>query len=89
MVLVLEGHLLGDASMSYHADPDELLFGTVKEYGAVHQFGEKKWATGKTTSRGVPIPWGDIPARPFIGLSDDDKDYIVETIEEHIKAAWG
>ncbi|WP_198321874.1 MULTISPECIES: hypothetical protein [Methylococcus] len=39
--------------------------------------------------RNSPIPWGDIPARPFIGLSDDDKNYIVETIEEHIKAAWG
>ncbi len=24
--------------------------------------------------RGAPIPWGDIPARPFLGLSDDEAD---------------
>jgi len=86
-VLVLEEHLRN--SRHYQVEGDGLLFGADREYVAVHQFDEKKGATGKTTSRGAPIPWGDIPARPFIGLSDDDKNYIVETIEEHIKAAWG
>ncbi|WP_226779522.1 phage virion morphogenesis protein [Oceaniglobus trochenteri] len=28
------------------------------------------------------IPWGDIPARPFLGVSEDDRDVIVEIVEE-------
>lgn len=40
-------------------------------YAGTHRFGALKGAFG-TTSRGVPIPWGDIPARPFLGLSEAD-----------------
>jgi len=47
-------------------------------YAGVQQFGAAKGAFG-STSRGSPIPWGDIPARPFVGLSDADRG-IVEDI---------
>ena len=47
------------------------------KYGAVQQFVARRGAFGKTR-RGVPIPWGDIPARPFIGVSKAD-----DLIEEH------
>lgn len=40
-------------------------------YSAVQQAGAKKGQFGKT-KRGAPIPWGDIPAREFIGMSDHD-----------------
>ena len=49
--------------------------GSPVEYAAVHQFGAKKGAFGRT-KRGAPIPWGDIPARPFLGISDEDSDMI-------------
>jgi phage gpG-like protein len=59
------------------------------EYGsnaiqsAVMQFGATQGQFG-TTARGGSIPWGNIPARPFIGLSTDDNDMILETLEEWI-----
>lgn len=46
-------------------------------YAAAHQFGMKQGYAGrgkyKTRRGSFPIPWGDIPARPFLGLSDQDK----------------
>ena len=46
-------------------------------YAAAHQFGMKQGYAGrgkyKTRRGSFPIPWGDIPARPFLGLSDQDE----------------
>lgn len=85
-VLVLEGHLRD--SLHYQIEGDGLLFGTDRVYGAVHQFDAEKGSFG-TTKRGSPIPWGDIPARPFLGLSDADREEIAAILEEHIQAAIG
>ena len=52
-------------------------------YAGVHQFGAKKGAFG-TTSKGSPIPWGDIAARPFLGVSNDDEREIVDIILDHL-----
>lgn len=30
---------------------------------------------------------GAIPARPFLGLSDDDRDYVLEALTEHLDRA--
>jgi len=57
--------------------------GSVLEYAAVQQFGAKKGAFGRTR-RGAPIPWGDIPPRPFLGLSDADRRSILDLIAEHL-----
>lgn len=62
-----------------------LLVGTDRVYGAVHQFGALKGAFGKTR-RGAPIPWGDIPARPFLGISDDDAEEIIAITRDHLQA---
>jgi len=35
----------------------------------------------------VPIPWGDIPARPFLGLSDEDRSGILDIVSEALAAA--
>lgn len=57
-----------------------LIYAAVQQYGAAQgQFG--------TTSRGAPIPWGDIPARPFLGLSDDDRAKIGRILERWIERA--
>ncbi len=57
-------------------------------YAAVQQFGAAKGAFG-ATSRGSPIPWGDIPARPFLGLSDQDRSEIAAILTEWIETATG
>jgi phage virion morphogenesis protein len=63
----------------------ELAFGTDRPYGAVHQFGQKKGASGKT-SRGSSIPWGDIPAREYLGLSAEDETEVLLIIHEYLRA---
>ncbi len=57
--------------------------GTNVIYAATHQFGAKKGQFG-TTKRGAPIPWGDIPARSFLGLSDEGRDEIIEILTAHL-----
>lgn len=64
---------------------DELFFGTDRPYGAVQQFGQKAGASGRNR-RGSPIPWGDIPARPYLGLSAEDETEVLAIIEEWLLA---
>jgi phage virion morphogenesis protein len=52
-------------------------------YSAVQQFGARKGSLGPRS------PWGDIPARPFLGLSPDDERTIVEIVDEHLDEATG
>ncbi len=54
-------------TLNYQADKDSLRVGTPLIYGATHQFGN---------------PSRNIPARPFLGLSEDDTQYILETMAE-------
>lgn len=52
-------------------------------YAAAMQNGMVKGYAGRT-SRGGPIPWGNIPARPFLGLSQTDETLIVETVGDYL-----
>lgn len=52
-------------------------------YAAVQQFGARKGQFG-TMRNGAPIPWGDIPARPFLGRSDADQQMIFDEIRRHL-----
>ncbi|MDP2830187.1 MAG: phage virion morphogenesis protein [Sulfuricellaceae bacterium] len=54
-----------------------LLIGSPQKYAAVQQFGAKAREFGKA-------PWGDIPARPFLGISDADRRSILETVERYL-----
>ncbi len=65
-------------------DGNALTVGSPMVYAAVQQFGQKKGASG-TSKRGSPIPWGDIPARPFLGLSRAD----IEMMERQYIASFG
>lgn len=53
--------------------------GSPMVYAPVHQFGARKGAFGKTR-RGAPVPWGDIPARPFLGISAEDSAMIRDVL---------
>jgi phage virion morphogenesis protein len=56
--------------------------GSPLEYAGTQQFGAKK---GSFT--GGKSPWGDIPARPFLGLSNDDKVAVLDILQEHLSDA--
>ncbi|MDX8377214.1 MAG: phage virion morphogenesis protein, partial [Mariprofundales bacterium] len=68
-------------NLAYNADNNGLEFGSNAIYAATHQFGADKGAFGSG------VPWGDIPARPFLGFSDNDKDDIIDIIYDHILQA--
>ncbi|NRB18320.1 MAG: phage virion morphogenesis protein [Rhodobacteraceae bacterium] len=73
-------------TLFYDAAPDSVEYGSNAIQAAVMQFGAAKGAFGKA-SNGASIPWGQIPARPFIGLSDDDQTNIVAELSEWLEEA--
>ena len=38
------------------------------QYAATHQFGAKQGAFGGRSKRNGPIPWGNVPARPYMPI---------------------
>lgn len=69
------------------AGTDQVSWGTNVIYSAVMQFGAAKGAFGNDAA-GHPIPWGDIPARPFLGVSDEDRTSIISALEDWLTQAW-
>lgn len=67
----------------YKASKDDVKVGSSLIYAAVQQFGAGKGAFG-TTSKGGPIPWGSIPARPYLGFSDDDRSQILSILGRYL-----
>ncbi|WP_445364403.1 phage virion morphogenesis protein [Microbulbifer sp. ANSA003] len=85
-VLTLSGVLRN--TLRYQVQGTELLFGTDRPYGAVHQFGATQGQFGKT-KRGSPIPWGHIPARPWLGTSAEDDREILALTRDYLEFAAG
>jgi len=50
-----------------------------KEYAAMQQFGG--------TKAEFPHLWGDIPARPFLGISPEDEEEILKIVNQHLEDA--
>jgi phage virion morphogenesis protein len=71
----------------YRARADVLEIGSPLEYAAAQHFGARRGAFG-ATAKGAPIPWGDIPPRAFLGLSDDDRKGVLQIMEEHVRGLW-
>ena len=85
-ILTRDGFLRG--TLTYQADADSVEVGSPLIYAGTHQFGAKKGAFG-STAKGAPIPWGDIPARPFLvgadgRLASDDEDAIRDILLHHL-----
>lgn len=70
------------------AGRDRVEVGSNRIQAAVMQQGAAQGAFGRTP-RGGPIPWGRIPARPFIGLSDQDRTAIVDLVDEWLESVAG
>lgn len=82
--LIRDGFL--SRSISAEAFPDRVEWGSDRAYAAVQQFGAAQGAFGRT-SRGGPIPWGNIPARPFLGISAEDEVAVLDIIDEWLTEA--
>jgi phage virion morphogenesis protein len=76
-LLHYSGQLSGNIASASGADFAEVT--SAEPYAAMMQFGGKKSA--------FPNLWGDIPARPFFGISDQDRTDILDTISEALAAA--
>lgn len=83
--LIGESRALG-TTIDYRVEGDTLYVGSPMEYAGTQQFGAKRGQYGRTR-RGGPIPWGDIPARPFLGVSDADRAEVLEILREHLGGA--
>ena len=61
------------------AASDQVEIGSNRVYAAMMQYGGTKAA--------FPHLWGDIPARPFLGISAQDETNLVGEIEEWLRTA--
>lgn len=82
--LVDSGTMAGQ--FAYQAGRDYVEAGSNAEQAATLHFGARQGAFGHDR-RGHPLPWGDIPARPFVGLSKEDEQAVLETIAEALEQA--
>ncbi len=70
---------LGDTIDSQLLGNDGVQIGSPMKYAAMMQFGG--------TKAEFPALWGDIPARPFLGISADDRNAVIEIITRHLEQA--
>ena len=71
-------------NLTSHYDSDSAAAGFNLDYAPTHQFGASEGEFG-STSRGRPIPFGDIPARPSLGRSEDLDAEILDIINRHFE----
>ena len=88
-ILTLEGNLRG--TLDYRADADSVEVGSPLIYAGTHHFGAKQGSFGRSR-RGGPLPWGDIPARPFLAdadgrLAPEDEDAVRTAIYRQLEKA--
>ncbi len=79
--LIDRGYLKG--GIHHRATASSVQVGSNAIQSRVMHFGAERGAFGNTR-RGSPIPWGDIPARPFIGASEDDNKAILEITKAYL-----
>jgi len=88
--LTKDGHLSGSISGRHGRDFAE--WGVNRIYAAIHQFGGEIRAKGgslrfRLTNGGfATVQKVTMPARPFLGISDDDRDDILDIIQTRIQA---
>lgn len=68
-------------SITHNVDDDFVEVGTNVVYANMMHFGGKK--------ADFPWLWGDIPARPFVGTSDDDNEEIAMILRRFIVGSSG
>ncbi|MBV2360994.1 phage virion morphogenesis protein [Thalassococcus sp. CAU 1522] len=83
-------------NINHQARPDGVDWGSDAIYAAVMHFGAKQGEFGARIGKDkngrdffMSIPWGDIPARPFLGIGPEDENAILQTIENYLREAVG
>ncbi|NEX47604.1 phage virion morphogenesis protein [Pseudotabrizicola algicola] len=75
-------------SINAWASPDQVVVGTNVPYAAVHQLGAATgslgvWVGNDKNGRDMTVlsPWGDIPARPYLGISEEERASALDLVE--------
>ena len=92
--LTKDGHLGDSISSDYGADYAR--WGVNRIYAAIHQLGGEIRAKAGGALK-IPLPGGGfvlvksvkMPARPYLGVNDDDERDILGLLESRISGAWG
>ena len=78
------------------SDAASVSWGSNMVYSGVMQFGAAAGEFGATIGRDkngreffTSTPWGNIPARPFLGIGADDQVAIIKTIEDWLVPSDG
>lgn len=83
----------GDMARGIHSasESDYASIGSNAIQARVMHFGARKGQFGTRQGKGfggssptISLPWGDIPARPFIGISEQDRSNILEELAEYL-----
>ncbi len=86
------------ASITHSLQADAVEVGTNVVYAAIHQFGGKTpprtirpkrrkalyWPGARHPVKKVEHPGSEIPARPFLGISRDDRAMIARVVSQHL-----
>jgi phage gpG-like protein len=51
------------------------------------KYDKKDFRRHAGSKKGHPIPWGNIPPRPFLGVSEEDKGHILAILRDALEAA--
>lgn len=66
---ILRGYGTLADTLNYQLGANQLMFGSNMEYAATHQFGRES---------------ANIPAREFLGVSNDDENEIIDILRSHL-----
>lgn len=69
------------STIAYEAFSDRVEWGSPMVYAAMQQFGGSKSA--------FPHLWGNIPARPFVGISVEDQASVLDITGDYLSEAAG
>jgi phage virion morphogenesis protein len=86
-------------SLDSEHDAHSATVGFAEKYASTHHFGAKKGQFGSAGGayqfdgdslrpRQVPIPWGDIPARPIVGVDESDISEIDAAVQRYISDSF-
>lgn len=96
---VLRGALVKQADQDSLRIGTPLIYGATHQFGAAKgSFGtvaahinaytrrtrSGKTATVRAHTRQMRVPWGDIPARPFLGLSAEDRSDLLDAMNDYL-----
>lgn len=81
-------------TLAYSAGSDYVDWGSNAIQAAVMQFGAAQGSFGARIGKDkngrdffMTIPWGDIPARPFLGIGPEDETNILDIITGYLEEA--